>query len=81
MLFDIASEIKVDQNQIIENNKNLTADQIRDLLIKAQPVEITKDLYNEYCCLICENLAVDPLICSFCEMAIICGKCKVDWQK
>ncbi len=34
-LFDIASEINVDQNQIIESNKNLTADQIRDFLIKA----------------------------------------------
>ena len=48
------------------------------MMANAKSAESTESIYKEYCCVICDTLAYDPLICSLCEMAVICKLCKED---
>lgn len=47
----------------------------------AKPVEINANMFEEYCCIICQLQAYEPVICSSCEMAVMCNSCKGNWQK
>ena len=61
---------------MINEQSKLPPGEMIKLLQKAEPVESSKNAYEDFCCVTCLNLPLDPMICSECNSAVICRPCK-----
>ena len=82
---DIQQPYKIIQNNLDEYNlkiqklSELTDQDKKEHLEKAKPLSSSQKLFDEYVCVFCQTLPLDPLICSACDMILMCRKCKDDW--
>ena len=53
---------------------------MKQLLENVKPFGNDNESFEYFSCTICSNFAIDLVICSACQVKVLCRSCKNQWQ-